>query len=453
MKKESVVATAGLALLLFRCTTGGSAGRAPGGGDASAGDSGIAGDASAGEAGVDAPVEAAGDGGADASCPTPGSDGGTHSYAPDDPNIQYSGRFDLTDLTHPRFAASAVSITANFQGSSLSVSLQDEYRYGSVDFFEVIVDDFPPVEITPAVGVTTYAATPPGLCDSVHKATVVKRTEADTGSATFLGFTFAGTILPPDAKPVRRVEIIGDSITCGAGVEAASANAPACTQNGLVTAMAGGVMTPQAGYGQAVENGYLAYGTVLARALDAEWHVTCTSGIGLVRNYFNRDSRTMPVLYDLVYPENTATTPTWDTAQFIPDVIVIGLGTNDFSLDSADPATPRAAMPLDTFEQGYVQFIDQLAGYYPGVTVVLVSSPILGDPQLTYLRTAVGDVAAYYSPDGGAAVAEGGAPSVHVFAAVVDKVVGTGCGGHPSVAQQASAAAQIVPVIQAAMGW
>jgi hypothetical protein len=30
---------------------------------------------------------------------------------------------------------------------------------------------------------------------------------------------------------------------------------------------------------------------------------------------------------------------------------------------------------------------------------------------------------------------------------------GTGCGGHPSIGQQASAAAQIAPVIQAAIGW
>ncbi len=307
--------------------------------------------------------------------------------------------------------------------------------------------------VAPDYGPTTVDATPPGLCYGTHKATFVKRTEADIGQTTFLGFAFDGPILTPDAPPVRKIEIIGDSITCGAGIEATSAVAPECSENGLVTAMAGGIMTPQAGYGQAVENGYLAYGTVLARQLGAESHVTCTSGIGLVRNYFNRDARTMQDLYDLMYPENTATTPLWDTTLYQPDVIVIGLGTNDFSTDSGDPANPRAPLDMSVFEQGYIQFIDQLATYYPGITVVLVSSPILGDPQLTALRTAVGDVATYYAPGGAASMAEGGAPNVRVYSAIVDKVVGTGCGGHPNVAQQAAAAGQIAPVIQTAMGW
>jgi lysophospholipase L1-like esterase len=397
---------------------------------------------------------AASDGAGDApSCPPSTSDAGTTVVTADNGNLEYSGRIDLTDPTHPKFAASSVEVTANFQGSALSVQFQDEYRYGSVNFFEVLVDDLAPFVITPAPGVTSYPVTPAGLCDGVHKVTFVKRTEADIGMATFIGFTFQGSILPPDPKLPRRIEIIGDSITCGAGVEATSTAAPECSQNGVVSYMGAGVYTVGAGYGQGVENGYLAYGSVLARELGAEWHVTCTSGIGLVRNYYNRDNRTMPVLYDLMYPENTATTPTWDTTLYTPDVIVIGLGTNDFSTDSGDPANPRAAQPVDAFEQGYVQFIDQLAAYYPGVTVVLVSSPILGDPQLTQLQTAVADVAAYYGADGGATTAEGGAPNVRVYSVIVDKVVGTGCGGHPSIAQQAAAADQIAPVIRSAMNW
>lgn len=433
--------------LLAGCSSGG----AKTGSGAGVVDAGVADAVAPGDASAEG---AAADGAGDApSCPPSTSTAATTTVTPDDPNLQYSGRVDLTDPTHPMFAASSVSVTANFQGSALSVLFQDEYRYGSVNFFEVLVDDLAPFVITPVPGVTAYAVTPAGLCDGSHKVTFVKRTEADIGSTTFLGFTFQGSVSPPDPKPTRRIEIIGDSITCGAGVEATSTTAPECSENGVLMYEGAGVYMMAAGYGQGVENGYLAYGSVLARELGAEWHVTCTSGIGLVRNYYNRDSRTMPVLYDLMYPENTATTPTWDTTLYTPDVIVIGLGTNDFSLDSGDPANPRAAQPVDGFEQGYVQFIDQLATYYPGVTVVLVSSPILGDPQLTQLRTAVGDVAAYYGADGGAATAEGGVPNVHVYSAIVDKVAGTGCGGHPSIAQQSAAADQIAPVIRSAMNW
>jgi lysophospholipase L1-like esterase len=264
------------------------------------------------------------------------------------------------------------------------------------------------------------------------------------------------------------VLLIGDSITCGSGVEATSTNAPECMQNGLFTRMVGGVLTPQMGYGQGVENGNLAYGPVLARQLNAEWHITCAGGIGLVRNYYNRDSRTMPDVYDLMYPEDTAATPAWDTTQFTPDVIVLALGTNDFSRESGDPNNPRAPMPVLSVDggvglvDGYIQFIDRLAGYYPGVSVVLVSSPILGnayptptDMQLSDHATAINDVVSYYAPDGGTTVRDGGRSNVHVSAAILDKLLpsGTGCGGHPGVAQQTAAAAKIVPVIKAAMNW
>jgi lysophospholipase L1-like esterase len=453
----------------------------------------------------DAPTTDAADAAPEAAVCPPSVDAGVNSYTADDPNIQYYGRVDTTNAKQPKFAASAVTVRAKFQGTALSVMFQDENRSGSFNFFDVIVDDLPAVKITPAVGKKLYDATPPGMCDGVHTVTFTKRTEADTGLTTFLGFTFTGTIVPPDPKPTRRIEIIGDSITCGAGVEATSSGAPECSQNGLLD-----LGNPQAGYGQGVENGYLAFGPVLARALDAEWHVTCASGIGLVRSYYSRgDQRPMPQVYDLLYPENAASAPTWDTSLFKPDVIVVALGTNDFSRDSApvNGATAyRDSMdPAVLVRQGYVPFINQLATYYPGVTVVLVSSPILGDMyptatdmQLTQHRTAIAETAAYYagdgglppyqtSPDGGisadggdggatsdgavadagspadagdgGAIAEGGAavdagpPNVRVYAAVVDKVTGTGCGGHPSVSQQAAAAAQIETVIRSAMNW
>jgi lysophospholipase L1-like esterase len=457
--RTSSILTPALALSFVHCSGSTPSAAVP---DASPADASTV-DTSVSDAGNEATLDEGGDANPDGSCPPAPADGGMNSYGPDDPNVQYSGRVDFADPKQPKFAASAVYVGAKFHGSSVKVSFKD-----TSNFFDVIVDDLPPVRVAPAAGTSTYDATPSGLCDGVHHVKFVKRTEADVGSTTFLGFTFNGPILPPDPapQPKRRIEIIGDSITCGSGVEATSSTAPECMQNGLFTMSSTGVITPQFGYGQGVENGYLAYGPVIARQLNAEWHVTCTSGIGLLRNYYNRDNRTMQVLYDLMYPENTASTPTWDTTLFVPDVIVIGLGTNDFSRATADPNTLRPPMTITGVDggvglvQGYIQFIDQLVTFYPGVTIVLVSSPILGDAyptpsdtQFTDHQTAIKDVVAYYAPDGGAAAADGGAVNVRVYPAFLDKVFGLGCGGHPNVKEQAAAATKIVPVIQAAMNW
>ncbi len=395
------------------------------------------------------------DGGGDAgdgSCAfDPGVDGGLQTYTADNPNIQYFGRIDRTNPLRPRFPASAVYVTAKFRGDSVAVKINDQNLGGGYNLFDIFIDDLPPAKLTPVQLQITYDVTPrDGTGQSLlacgdHTVTVLKRTEADVGYTEFRGFEFA-EILPPDPPPTRKIEIIGDSITCGAGVEATSVSAPECIQNGL-----GGP-----GYGQGVENGGEAYGVVLAKALHAQWHVVCAGGMGLLRNYYSRtayDPRTMRDVYLNLYPEDMSSTTMWDYKQWTPDVVVIGLGTNDFSSIGDADGGLRTPMTQDEFQHGLTSFVDTLSGYYPGVTVVLVSSPILGndypnpgDTQLKDDQAAVQGAAAYYSDAGDA--------GVRVYAAIVDKVAGTGCGGHPSVAQQASAANKtIVPVIKAAMSW
>jgi hypothetical protein len=197
---------------------------------------------------------------------------------------------------------------------------------------------------------------------------------------------------------------------------------------------------------------------VAAKALNAQWHVICAGGIGLLRNYWSRaasDPRTMPQVYLSLYPETASNTMMWDPKQnqWTPDVIMIGLGTNDFSVAADDDGGTRAPMTPGAFKVGLISFIATLEGYYPGVTVVIVSSPILGDMyptpsdmQLTDDRGAVQAVTDYY--------ADAGDSNVRVYAAMVNSVSGIGCGGHPNVAQQAAAATKtIVPVIKAAMNW
>jgi hypothetical protein len=475
------IGTLTLAFLALRCSSGSSPSA-----DAGPGDAGAVPDTSVADSSE--PSDASPDAQPTGCTFDPGFDGGKQTFGPFDPNIEFVGRIDLTQK-RPRFSASAVSISAKFMGDSVAVRLFDENRGGSFNFLEAIVDDRPPVKLLSAnadqaqtqavfpVSVVDDAGAPTTLPCGTHTITVVKRTEADTGWTEFGGFDVA-EILPPDPLPTRKIEIIGDSITCGAGVEANGVSAPECSENGYSNSAG----TPLAGYGQGVENGYAAYGPVLARQLDAAWHVTCASGIGLVRSYWSRGDQTpMPALYPFLFPEDETTNKTlWTTTQWAaqgdaavagtPDVIVIGLGTNDFSRDSAPAADGglqyRDPMPLGsldaganldsgsdaglTLEQGYVAFIDQLKGYFPGVHVVLVSSPILGnmyptptDMQLAQHAQAIQEVSAYYATD----------PDVHVDYVVLPKVSGTGCGGHPNVAQQASAGALVAAKIKTIMNW
>lgn len=352
------------------------------------------------------------------------------SYEADDPKLQLMGRVDWSDSKAPRFSAGAVQVKAKFVGTGATIKLLDENRYGNnKNYFEVMVDDAPPVKLTALKSQTDYVVAQ-DLPNGEHTLTVAKRTEAGIGFTRFLGLDVVGELAEPPPRPRRRIEIIGDSISCGSGNEAKNASTQ-CMEDG---------------WGQPYHNGYLAYGPVMARSLDAEYNVTAVSGIGLVRNYSNMyDARPMPAVYDLMYYEEM-TSEAWDTSQFVPDAVVIALGTNDFSPGDSE----REKITVEAYTAAYVDFVSKLRGYYPDAHIFGVSSPMLGDgwPEATDtsasdLKSALAAMVEHFSSAG-----DGNVHQINVT-----KVIGTGCGTHPGVAQHASMAAEVATAVKSALGW
>jgi hypothetical protein len=415
-----------------------------------------------------------GDGGAnqDAIAPEGGAtscvfDGGPKTYGPYDPDIQYVGRLDLSDPTGPWFAESATYITAKFRGNTVSALIHDQ-NFGGIqlNFFDVIIDDQPPFTLTLSTSRSSYDLTPiddgglpVALACGVHTVTLVKRTEATVGKDQFQGFQF-DEILPPGPlpSPLHRIEIVGDSWGCGFGVEALTPDATQCSENGL----------GQSGFGQGVEDGYKAFGPVLARLLNAQWHLTCESGIGLVRNNLAAPGigpRPMPQLYPYLYPnsyllEDPTNLAPWPPTQWgalgdaavarKPDLVVVELGGNDLSLVSADggvlPPIPVGSLDGSSdggpsFVRGFLDFIALLTTDFPGASILLVSNA----PEV---QTAVNEVVDYYAPGGGGASA-----NLHVYGYYLIISDLTGCQGHPSVTGQAEAGAQLAAYIRQVVAW
>jgi lysophospholipase L1-like esterase len=351
-------------------------------------------------------------------------------YTPEDPGILYTGRIDFTDPRQPKFSAPGVYIRARFRGTGAAVMLEDEFKWGTNrNYYDAVIDDGSAVKIAPEEGVTRYEVAA-GLANAEHTLTLVKRTEASIGWTKFQGFEFAGEILPAPARPARRMEFVGDSITAGAGIEADN-NSPECQADG---------------WGQPYNNARLAYGSVLARSLGADCHISAVSGIGLVRNYsFRYDARPMPEVYDLLYFEQTQS-PKWDTGLFVPDVVVTALGTNDFSPGDSE----RESMDVDAFAAKYVEFIKQLRSSYPQAEIFVVSSPMLGDHWPNPADTFATDQKNAITKTVDALNADGDS-KVHKYFST--PVVGIGCGTHPNADQQAMMAMQLQSAIRPVMGW
>lgn len=150
--------------------------------------------------------------------------------------------------------------------------------------------------------------------DGPHTVRIVKLSENARGKTALLALETDGEILNAAApEKALSIEYIGDSITCGFGNEAPG-------QDSL--------------FETSEENGWLTYGAVCGRELDAEFNMVSVSGITVSDpKYPLFPSRPMDQVYaytDALYDERMGVDPRlWDFKGNKKDIVVLNLGTND----------------------------------------------------------------------------------------------------------------------------
>jgi lysophospholipase L1-like esterase len=253
------------------------------------------------------------------------------------PALRIVGRTASSD-TGTRFGWPGVAVQARFKGTRASVRLNDGNAQNA---FEVVLDDQPPKKFRTSAGQTSYPLAS-DIGDGEHRVTIWRSTEVfDTGNTELLGigdFGEGGALLAPPPAPARRIEVIGDSITVGAGLEGGPAN---CAANKSST------------------DNYYAYGSVAARELGADIATIAYSGIGVYRSYGSGDP-TMPERYDRALPTADGA---WDFAKYQPHVVVIALGTNDFG----------SGNPGQAYVDAYISFAKHVRSKYPAAYLVLAA--------------------------------------------------------------------------------
>jgi len=272
------------------------------------------------------------------------------------PDILYFGRVDCSAPTAPAFAWPGVTIRMQFDGTGVDMMLTDFGTASEVNYYDVILDGGTPTDLQVMPGAQTYQLAR-NLAPGSHTVEIFKRIESapggapDVGKGIFNGFRIpeAGSVLPLAPKP-HRIEFIGDSITCGYGVDV-------CTTD-----------PNNSHYTTAASNAYDAYGAVAARALDAEYMAVAYSGRGMYRNN-SAAPQTIPDLYLLTLPDE-ASGPLWNTARWTPDAVVVNLGTNDFYAAPTNDAL---------YQNTYVTFLQTLRGYYPNAQIIVTTSPMLSN--------------------------------------------------------------------------
>jgi hypothetical protein len=353
---------------------------------------------------------------------------------PGPPAVQLVGRFDTRDPAGPMSAWPGGRIIARFRGTRVSVRLrehQEAWMQGGPSEWDVVIDGVAePKLVTDGSGMPQDYVLAEGLADGTHVVELYKRSEAQNGTTQFLGYDFgSGKLLPPPARKTRRLEIIGDSVSSGYGVE------------GI------GTVCPGLGSAAKYENFHISMGALLGDMFDAEVAGTVFAGKGIAQNVWTSDKETMPVLFSRALPADA--TSVWDFSKFMVDVVIVMLGGNDFATGEPvdqGPATPAA------FDGAYSTFAATLRQHYPAAHLFLTVPPPLTDAEppgnntrtnvvagvkaVTAERNAAGDTKVY------ALEPTPGTEAEH-----------TGCDGHGNPQFHQRVANEIAVEIRAKVGW
>ncbi len=316
--------------------------------------------------------------------------------------VSYMGRTAVTSDSAVRFNYPGVTARLGFSGSQL-----DMLTNPGSGFWMVSVDDSPAVKMEVAQNDSVLSLT--GLADGEHTARLTYCIEGFEHNPEIRGFRVPGGnrfFNTPDSS-ARRIEFIGNSITCGFGTEADNAEAP---------------------FTYDTENHCLSYAYLTARELNANFNMVCRSGIGIYRNAGSpREGdaeKTMPDEYDytMLYDHSVP----WDHTRFSPDIICINLGTNDTSGGNYD---------IERFENRYNGFLDHLRQLHPDAKIVLLTGSMMHGRELDDVKGVLDRLAK--SREG-----------VYRFDMTPqDGEAGYGAGYHPSAAQSRKMAAELTPFL------
>lgn len=283
------------------------------------------------------------DGARSASCTVTVFDTDEKAYAATDPLVRILGRTEQNADGAILLNNTAAGFEITFYGKSLSVDLANAAGAPDTTMIAVFVDGRGDAEVNKldlrTAGVASGSTRRVTLASfdtaGLHTVRVQKVTEESLSSAIFSAVYVEGGLVPTVADEALRLMVFGDSITCGYG-------------NIRPSSMADGNNSQ-------IENGLLTYAMRAATMLNADAHIFSRSGLGLYTNPYGSTSW----LKDIYGKVSPASNTDWDMTSWVPDAIVIGIGTNDiWAPNGSEGNVPYTKAG---YVEAYMNFISELA--------------------------------------------------------------------------------------------
>ena len=344
---------------------------------------------------------------------------------PSDPHILYTGRISFTNPDRPAWNFPGIQITAAFEGTSLRMIAKPKSGY-----FMAQIDQAEPFKVAFRGERDSVVTLATALSDGRHLVRLMYVIEGYEFFPEFWGFVLdkGRQLVDGPVLPSRKIEFIGNSITCGYGNEG---------------------LKKGEGFDYATENHYYSYASITARNLEAQHWVVARSGIGAYRNYDgpktgNPESH-MPVQYEFTgyaWKPELRQQPTflrekWDFSRYQPDVVCINLGTNDLSTNNYDATL---------LKKGYQKLLKMVRQHNPQAKIVFLTGTMLYNQELQLAKQLLDEVAAEAKKAGDKEVYRFDMPHI-------DGEAFLGNDWHPNIYQDEKMAGELTAYLRKLMNW
>ena len=253
---------------------------------------------------------------------------------------------------------------------------------------------------------------------------IIKLSESPMSTFAISDITVNGHDIKPAEDKERFIEFIGDSITCGYGVDDEDRNHHFVTSTEDVTK---------------------AYAFKTAEALDADWSMVSFSGYGIISGYSDGTRKVaeqaLPQFYEKLgycWSANGSFVPSEIDWKFKrkPDAVVINLGTND------DSYCKNMAERCAEFQTEYTAFLKTVRKDNPDSTIVCTLG-IMGANLYPYIEAAVADFKAETGDE-------------NIYTMQFDnqsEADGIAADWHPTEATHTKASQKLAEKLKEVMGW
>lgn len=253
-----------------------------------------------------------------------------------DPSINFTGRVQKMNDGSVRFDWVGTYVKTDFTGTGLSMRVSEEGE----SWYNIFIDGMLKDKIQVKGKEPHVVVLADKLHNGTHRLFLQRCTEGEYGRTTIYSFTAKGKgtfkAVPGSG---RMIEVIGDSYTCGYGTEGAN---------------------EKEHFKLSTENCNKAYACIIARYFNADYCLVAHSGMGAIRNYNGKTMRNMSQRYPLLFDDHDSVA--YDFKAYTPNLVIINLGTNDFSVQAAPSG----------YVSQYVKLIKTVRSHYNNVPVLCV---------------------------------------------------------------------------------